>query len=291
MNIKKIQGRIPMNIKKIIPISLVAMSVMGSFTACSDNKVVGADEQTNTMAELSSSSIEPGSSNSMNITDQLKAVSRPNIAAAVFISDDDVFVDTINARENFENVVRAIIDDDSVRLTMGDSVGWHTFAEMHTLTNLLSALQDENGVIHGPIEYGRSFYMPSYDSTRYSFGKHVACNLPKKLDTRIGQIIDNPYDQYHFGVNQYDVGMNIYTRDSVVLEQFKQDCAAENGTLQDYIGKSTYLADTQDELVVESTRWACSIPKTQRTGDNLYKDPYWEKYASFIIENCKSESD
>lgn len=243
------------------------------------------------MAELSSSSIEPGSSNSMNITDQLKAVSRPNIAAAVFISDDDVFVDTINARENFENVVRAIIDDDSVRLTMGDSVGWHTFAEMHTLTNLLSALQDENGVIHGPIEYGRSFYMPSYDSTRYSFGKHVACMSTKKMNTRIGLINDAKFEDYHFGVNQYDVGMNIYTRDSVTQEQFKQDCAAENGTLHDAVGTIIYNSGTPDSVLVENHRLACSVPKTQRTGDDLYKGPYWEKYASFIIENCKSESD
>ena len=40
-----------MNIKKIIPLSLATLSVMGAFTACSDNKVVGTDEQTNTMAE------------------------------------------------------------------------------------------------------------------------------------------------------------------------------------------------------------------------------------------------
>lgn len=282
-----------MNIKKIIPLTLAAMSVMGAFTACSDNKVVGADEQANTMAELSSSSVELGSSNSINITDQLKAVSRPNIAAAVFISDDDVFVDTVNARENFENTVRFIIDDDSVRLTMGDSVGWHTFAEMHTLTNLLSALQNENGVIYGPIEYGRLFYKPSYDSTAYSFGKHVACRSTKKLNTRIGLINDGKFEEYHFGVNQYDVGMNISTRDSVTQEQFKQDCAAENGTLRDEVGTAIYNDGTPDSVIVENHRLVCSIQKSQRTGADLYKDPYWKKYASFIIDNCVStrESD
>ena len=280
-----------MNFKKFIPLSFTALSVMGAFTACSDNKVVGADEQSNTVAERSSSSVTLGSSNSMNTTDLLKALSRPNIAAAVFISDDDVFVDTINARENFENTVHFIIDDDSVRLTMGDSVGWHTFVEMHTLTNLLSALQDENGVIHGPIEYGRGFHTPSYDSTAYSFGKHVACMSSKKMNTRIGLIDDAKFEDYHFGVNQYDVGMNIYTRDSVTQEQFKQDCTAENGILRDGVGTIIYNSGTPDSVLVENHRLTCSIQKSQRTGDDLYKDPYWKKYASFIIENCKSESD
>ena len=61
-----------MNFKKFIPLSLATMSMMGAFTACSDNKVVGADEQTNTMAELSSSSVEPGSSNSLIVLSYLK---------------------------------------------------------------------------------------------------------------------------------------------------------------------------------------------------------------------------
>lgn len=54
-----------MEIKKIIPLSLAAMSVMGALTACSDDKVVGADEHENTMALNSSSSVQPESSSSI----------------------------------------------------------------------------------------------------------------------------------------------------------------------------------------------------------------------------------
>ena len=45
-----------MNFKKIIPLSLATLSVMGAFTACSDkspeNNIVGVDEQPNTMSEV-----------------------------------------------------------------------------------------------------------------------------------------------------------------------------------------------------------------------------------------------
>ena len=43
MNFKKYQRRIPMNFKKIIPLTFAALSVAGALSACSDSTVVGAD--------------------------------------------------------------------------------------------------------------------------------------------------------------------------------------------------------------------------------------------------------
>ena len=85
MNIKKIQGKIPMHFKKIIPLSLAAMSVMGAFTACSDNKVVGADEQPSTVAvtlPLDATSAEKSAA----LMAKMNEVSRPNRATAVFLT-------------------------------------------------------------------------------------------------------------------------------------------------------------------------------------------------------------
>ena len=51
-----------MNFKKIISISFSALAIVGAITACSSDNVAGADEQTNTMAKQSSSSVESSSS-------------------------------------------------------------------------------------------------------------------------------------------------------------------------------------------------------------------------------------
>ena len=151
-----------MNIKKIILLSLAAMSVMGAFTACSDNKVVGADEQSNTVAERSSSSVESGSSNSSIsikiIEDRIKAISKPNLAAAVIVSNEKVIEDTINAHETFEKVIQSIIDDDSYKVTIADSAEWTKFegadgsiGYWNWRTEEVNAMVDENGVVHGPL--------------------------------------------------------------------------------------------------------------------------------------------
>ena len=116
-----------MNFKKIIPLSLATLSVMGAFTACSDNKVVGADEQTNTMAELSSSSIEPGSSSSLNrlyflreegAVAALTSVSRGTAVTYSHIAGEAGYqTDSVTAHESFDRAVQSILNiDPTVRL-------------------------------------------------------------------------------------------------------------------------------------------------------------------------------
>ena len=82
-----------MNIKKIIPISLAAMSVMGSFTACSDNKVVGADEQANSVAvHLEEKEI------ASKAATLLKESSKPNVATTVIQIDFSISLVFISSK-------------------------------------------------------------------------------------------------------------------------------------------------------------------------------------------------
>ena len=145
MNIKKNQGKIPMHFKKIIPFSLVtigALCVAGALSACSD-KVAGADEQVNTMAQNSSSSVTPGSSDSFDKNDFLAKFGNHKSGVPVINitsfkhsiipfkwadgsigyesvrTEIDVFIDSINAREIYDNVVDSILETDFVPIDGG----------------------------------------------------------------------------------------------------------------------------------------------------------------------------
>ena len=59
--------------------------------------------------------------------------------------------------------------------------------------------------------------------------------------------------------------------DSTVIEEFRKDCALENGQLED-----------GDVQIV------CLVNSEEVNGVETYRDPYWKKYAKFIIDGCVS---
>ena len=59
--------------------------------------------------------------------------------------------------------------------------------------------------------------------------------------------------------------------DSTVIEEFRKDCALENGQLED-----------GDLQIV------CLVNSEEVNGVETYRDPYWKKYAKFIIDGCVS---
>ena len=269
-----------MNIKKIIPLSLAAMSVMGAFTACSDNKVVGADEQSNTVAERSSSSVESGSSNSsisiMIIKERLKAISKPNLAAAVIVSNEKVIEDTINAHETFEKVIQSIIDDDSYKVTIADSAEWTKFegadgsiGYWNWRTEEVNAMVDENGVVHGPLWHRVEVY-PSEGSVF----KVIQCTSSNSWYSCSGYRTQAD-DKRHW--------VRLESTDSVVLEQFRQDCTSENGAIYEGAGTGTY-----GELAFSCPVIDCYVYKSPGDTTLVDRDPYWKKYASHIVDGCVS---
>ena len=258
-----------MNIKKIIPLSLATLSVMGAFTACSDNKVVGADEQTNTMAELSSSSVELwslSSSSSLqewkfdreNALAALRSVRRETAITYTYMAGDSAEqIDTVNAYESFDRVVQIILNKDGSIIFDENARGYDNDYQTYAL------MKDEEGFVHGGLLFEHGF-------------KNVEPGSSLEL-TCTG--LDNWYDVYFrfvdvSGVPDSAAIKYFRSTDSTMREQFRQDCALENGELTD---DPKFYPDL-----------GCRIDPKLVDGVLTYKDPYWNKYASHIVESCVS---
>lgn len=289
-----------MNAKKIIPASLLALGLVGNFAACSDDGVAGADEHGNTLAQGSSSSVIPGSSSSISELDfipketlaLLKSV-RKGVAVTIrFLSGESGSYekDTVKAGETFDNVVKSILDADSVRLMGADSV-YENIMNMPSDENRSTALKeyrlnfqtnnetnivmkDAEGLVHGPI--GSYYGIVGFPEK----ARGVVCLRQSEDIVQNGGAWDFRYEIY---LNDSDSSVvlekHLVLSDSAAGEQFKQDCALENGSLDmknrtEYIFGNTYL-----EL-------SCSIPLASAEGILTYKDPYWKKYGTRVIESC-----
>ena len=281
MNIKKIiplseknQGRIPMDFKKIIPLSFAALSVAGVLSACSDNQpgnnVVGADVQENTVAETTIA-INPvlGPEAQRVIVARLKEVAKPNVPTSAILAHDSTLqlsvIKTFDGDSIYNNAKNRIINMNALDTTITENKGWTYYS-----------MQDVNGVLHGPIATSQTVLgFPKSDVIGYV--NDVACvNENKRV--RVGDEVHNSSDYYEFSTGFGSVGMRLQTRDSLLIAQFIADCNAENGTIQE---NGTNYAAFGDIFV---NSWLdCTL---QRDGLN---DPYWEKYASYIINNCKSD--
>ena len=289
-----------MNAKKIIPASLLALGLVGNFAACSDDGVAGADEHGNTLAQGSSSSVVPGSSSSigeLNFIPKetlalLKGVSKGVAVTIRFLPGESGSYekDTVKAGETFDNVVKLILDADSVRLMGADSV-YENIMNMPSDENRSTALKeyrlnfqtnnetnivmkDAEGLVHGPI--GSYYGIVGFPEK----ARGVVCLRQSEDIVQNGGAWDFRYEIY---LNDSDSGVvlekHLVLSDSAAGEQFKQDCALENGSLDmknrtEYIFGNTYL-----EL-------SCSIPLASAEGILTYKDPYWKKYGTRVIESC-----
>lgn len=300
-----------MNFKKIIPLGVAALSVAAALSACSDDKVSGADIQDNSMAQGSSSSVVPGSSNTVDIEVWAKnaalALVRANSGSAKAVSRlageplpggidinyrYDFPIDSVNAHETFNNAVQSIYDAGGVVFPLHeDSVAQNfpnckiaNFTKLseeakrnlpqedyeacvavdeyilnHVLNNeTFVVMKDEEGLLHGPI----------VSETQYA-------GFPQSL--RNVFCLDNEgLFGYYVGHVTEDSNHHKYLRtiDSVMVEEFKKDCATENGEFTDWHEESLYHV-------------YCGFQYTL-TPDSIltYSDPYWEKYAKHVVEGC-----
>lgn len=275
MNIKKIQRKIPMHFKKIIPLSLASMSVMGAFIACSDNKVVGADEQPSTVAvtlPLDATSAEKSAA----LMAKMNEVSRPNKATAVFLTSAFAGVqgeqyvlafDTVNARQTYDDAMQALINNDVIDTSYQNGNGWicsktedgtcgnfyHKFGDVYTM-------QDENGVLYGEISVDETAF------SRRDFLKSIYC------------LSEGVNDYFKISADSKSVGMDLKTKDSVMTVQFMQDCIAENGFVHKSGANGVWT-------------YKCVISRTWEEDDNHFKNPYWKKYAALVVDNCRSDSE
>ena len=268
-----------MNIKKIIPLSLATLSVMGAFTACSDNKVVGADEQSNTVAGfILSSDVQ------RVMQARLKEVAKPNVPTSALLAHDSTLqltvVETFDGDEIYNNEKNRMINTNYIDTTITETKGWKYYS-----------MQDENGVLHGPIAmaqvilgFGRADLVGHVNN--------VACVNENKW-LRDGDVVHRSSDSYQFERETFQVSYGsqfqspvktiqvrqLHTRDSLMLAQFIEDCAALDGKL----GKDESVSFYGGVEAEVNPRLIC----TSENDD--YYDPYWEKYALFIVNNCRSD--
>jgi hypothetical protein len=303
MNIKKIQGRIPMNYKKIIPLTFAALSVAGAFSACSDHKISGADEQVNTMAQNPNNDVYIPEA----ILTQLRSVSLGTaITVGRLAGENESFEDTVNAHETYDNIIQSIFNNDVVR--EADSID-HSFdclvennvndeclhnyiayvTEQEKKYQTMVVMKNEEGLIHGPI------YFDGYKSHH-----KVYCEKQMKDLAQKGGGAQSEF--YHVGIQITDDGKsNVYKEllvsDTSVREQFKQECTLENGVYEESFSgyaSSGYSGDSLDYVVPLTyfPIWSCrQIPVTPSDGVAIYKDSYWEKYVKLVVENCTTQQD
>lgn len=273
MNFKKYQRRIPMNFKKIIPLTFTALCVAGALSACSDSTVVGADSQDNSVAEGSSSSVTPGSSNTLPgqsiqgyARTALRSVSQ-GTAATVFhmMGSSIVEVDSVTARESYDRTVQSILDYDVTLRVAEFDIKYDTIAmpafEHPFNSSTYAIMKDENGLTYGEITLHGDIAPLSYS---------IYCNGEK--DIRSIYSVSWGNENNFTEVNKY-----LRSDDTTLLELFKQDCALENGTL-----------DSADFYIPEIY---CTVAPQKVDSDPTYKDPNWKKFATGIAEGCVSTTE
>lgn len=302
-----------MNFKKIISISFSALAIVGAITACSSDNVAGADEQTNTMAKQSSSSVESSSSLgkkasewdnvAKKVTMELQSIFKEsdNIPMYILITEpagmgQQTSKDSVNAQATFNEFIQSIASNDSVMWL--DPLQGQFSCDSGYCYYYTVALNDKNNMTHGPLSFGINGI---YNS--------MGCNLvddstyKRKVPFAYNLIFDDGYVFKYFYKDAAD-----YAEDIPTLEQFKNDCEAENGTYND--GSSN--TENESWLMMSDSSAKCTItfadrndPKWKKyttdcdseTGncerlappeDTLivYKDPNWKKYVTALVNNC-----
>ena len=176
--------------------------------------------------------------------------------------------DSVNAQATFNEFIQSIASNDSVMWL--DPLQGQFSCDSGYCYYYTVALNDKNNMTHGPLSFGINGI---YNSMGY-FYKDAAD----------------------------------YAEDIPTLEQFKNDCEAENGTYND--GSSN--TENESLLMMSDSSAKCTItfadrndPKWKKyttdcdseTGncerlappeDTLivYKDPNWKKYVTALVNNC-----
>lgn len=281
-----------MNIKKIILHSFCTLGIISALSACSNDKVAGADEQPNTMATQSSSSQEPTSASRTNdLLASLREFKNKPEPVTISISETgETIEDTVNAQASFEAAYQAIVADDSIT--------WINVEENQDVCNsdscyAITAMLDSEKIVHGPIGFGSS-----------PLGKLIVCLGNKKLLYTIG--FGDGYIDKTFLKGQSD-----YLNDSISMEQFKDECSEEHGEFYSAVSKTrgqpieiteegTVFApdriDSTGTCRIEFAKQNCDPDTGICTPEEIpadttfgYRDPYWEKMVKYIFDNCVSE--
>jgi hypothetical protein len=281
-----------MNIKKIILHSFCTLGIISALSACSNDKVAGADEQPNTMATQSSSSQEPTSASRTNdLLASLREFKNKPEPVTISISETgETIEDTVNAQASFEAAYQKIVADDSIT--------WINVEENQDVCNsdscyAITAMLDSEKIVHGPIGFGSS-----------PLGKLIVCLGNKKLLYTIG--FGDGYIDKTFLKGQSD-----YLNDSISMEQFKDECSEENGEFLSAVSKTRgrLIEITEDGAVfapddIDSTGTCrfefakhhcdpetgfCETEEIPADTTFGYRDPYWEKMVKYIFDNCVSE--
>ena len=277
MNIKKIiplseknVRRNPMNMKKIIPLTFSALSVAGALSACSDSAVVGADVQGNSVAETTTV-IEPvlGTDAQRVLVAKLKEVAKPNAPTTAILAHDSTLqltvVKTFDGDSVYNNEKNRILSMNYLDTTITENNGWTYYS-----------MQDENGVLHGPIAFAKTV-LGFPNSEVIGYVNNVAC-LNENKWVKVGDDVYKYSDYYEFSSGFGSVGMRIKTRDSLMRAQFIEDCNAEDGTIREQENLYSVSGLIYKDLLLD-----CNLNR------NGIQDPYWEKYASFIVNDCRSD--
>ena len=280
MNFKKNQRRIPMNFKKIIPLMFTALSVVGALSACSDSAVVGADVQGNSIALSSSSGVEPGSSNSLRergcgemALAAIRDVRKGAAVAFVHMAGDTVNqIDSVTAHESYDRAVQSILDYDVTIDTHAEYViKFDTVAGFAFNSSINAMMRDEEDVVHEATLF--------VDNAPWGY----SVNCSGKADHSWERSYEiNPGDSYWFGDTSVVVKA-LRSSDSALLEQFRQDCALENGRLYETTGFDYPEAHCMVPLNL--------VEGAIVDGPETYRDPNWKKYATGVLEGCVTTID
>ena len=272
--------RIPMNMKKIIPLSFAALSVAGALSACSDSTVVGADVQGNSIALSSSSGVGPESSGSLHglsfraqALAAIRDVRKGAAVAFVHMAGDTVNqIDSVTAHESYDRAVQSILDYDVTIDTHAEYViKFDTVAGFAFNSSINAMMRDEEDVVHEATLF--------VDNAPWGY----SVNCSGKADHSWERSYEiNPGDSYWFGDTSVVVKA-LRSSDSALLEQFRQDCALENGRLYETTG-------------FDSPEAHCMVPLNLVEGvivdgPETYRDPNWKKYATGVLEGCVTTID
>ena len=282
MNKKKFQRRIPMNMKKIIPHTLAALSIAGALSACSDNKVVGADEQSNSVAvRLEEKEI------ASKAATLLKENSKPNVATTVIVSrklNEDRILEITSTQvlegdDAYNRAMNDIIAVDTLNTSYETAEGWmhdeYFETESYSYYRDVYSMQDENGVTYGPI-HSDEHAVKMGDG--WHLIKSLYCMNESKWFTSNDSVFEFPEHLTAYEHEAYGkIDLDYSSRDSLVLNQFVEDCIADGGT----IFKSTMAIDGQRQPELRCTLVRGSV--------NPIRISRWEKYASYVISNCRSD--
>ena len=306
MNFKKNQRRIPMNYKKIIPLSFAALSVAGALSACSDSTVVGADVQGNSIALSSSSGVGPGSSSSFDVNRESSdlvallnrvgndhAVTIYHVAGDTSQSNDPLgnyrsifHYDSVDAYTTYNDVVEEILEAGSIRYVVNDIINDFDFD-----SSVCSGVTSCNQVYY---ETEVAMIDKEHNHMRWplfmSYGGHGNYGQQRLQCSQL----ELKSKGYSIGFREQDSGLvvlkSLVTRqDHEMYEEFKADCALENGEYMDYL---EYFPEYVGYPGIEPPHGGmCFVKPEMIDGVPTYKDPHWAKNAKYVIDSCADMND